>query len=417
MLAYTALGHSIYMVSAPLIGRLFQPEQVGLFGVFFTIAIFAAGFVCLLYDFAIPAARTHEEARELTVGAVALALLICPLVGLGMALASWLDRFGMGQIPVWACLLMVPILFLQTGIQIAQGWRIRENAPMAIGRANVTLNASRGLLQVGLGIFLPTWWVLAIGELLGRVASLERLVRRRVPKFRMLPSRKRVMATLAQYREFPLVLVPAQFIDGIAVVAQVSGITALFGPAASGQYFLMRRTLDLPIAFIFRSLSDVFYAKLAAFTRDDPERIRPFFTRAFLLLALGGAAVGSPLILFGPEIFHIVYGAGWEEAGALAAVTLPAAIMNLAVAPVSRIFALTTKPNLRFVPALVGLIGTVGVLAASYRFSWDLWLTAAGFSATTSLGYLVYFAVGYVASAHIRTAQNIGHQPIGSPES
>lgn len=403
MMAYTALGHSIYLLVAPAIGRLYTPEQIGLYGLFFTIAVTAAGFMCLLYDLAIPAARTDDEARELTIGAATIALLLCPLMGLGMTLCVGFDLFGMGQLPVWAGLLMVAMLALQIAIQLSQGWRIREQETIIIGKSNVTLNVGRGATQIGLGVFLPTWWALALGELLGRVGTLwHLLLHHPLSRSRPGPKPAQVRATLRRYREFATVLMPAQFVDGVAIVAQVSGLTMLFGPAALGQYFLMRRTLDLPTAFVFRSLSDVFYAKLADYTRTAPERVRPFFTKAFLLLAIAGLFAGSPLILFGPELFRLVYGPGWEEAGMLAAVMMPAAVLNLAVAPVSRVFALTARPHLRFATGIVSVVGTFLVMFAAWQFSWTLFQATAGLSVAISLSYIAYFVAGYVASAHMR---------------
>ena len=177
---------------------------------------------------------------------------------------------------------------------------------------------------------------------------------------------------------------------------------SLFGPAVLGQYFLMRRTLDLPVAFAFRSLGDIFYARLAADARTAPERIRPFFIKSFLILASLGAIGASPIILFGPTLFAFVFGPAWHEAGLLAAIMAPSAVMNLGVAPVSRIFALTSRPHLRFSFSVFYLLGTVLLLWAARHYTLSLLAVTAGVSLVTFVSYFAYLVGGYIACSSIR---------------
>src|SRR4029079_13076198 len=154
------------------------------------------------------------------------------------------------------------------------------------------------------GLLFPVWWILLSGEIAARIAFFIHLRLKSKGGFLLRPSlASNVRRTLHRYREFPFVLLPSQAFYALAYMLQMTGLGMVFGPAALGQYFLMRRTLDLPVAFFFRSLGDVFYARQAAEARVSPERIRPFFTKSALLLAGLGFVGGLPLMLFGPEIF------------------------------------------------------------------------------------------------------------------
>ena len=77
MMMFTAVGQSVYLLSGPLIGRIFSPSEFGLYGLFYTFAITAVGVIFLNFDFAVPAAATDEEARDLTLGAAAIAASSC----------------------------------------------------------------------------------------------------------------------------------------------------------------------------------------------------------------------------------------------------------------------------------------------------------------------------------------------------
>jgi O-antigen/teichoic acid export membrane protein len=400
LMLLTLLAQSIYLVTGPLIGRLFTPEQFGLYGLFFAFVLTASAVSSLYYDFAIPAVHDDAEAIALTRLAVATALVLTPLIGLLFALMSWFDLFEFGSLPVWSGAAVTAVLLSQVAVQLLQNWRIRRQDPVAVGQASVTLSVIRGAVQVACGFVAGSWVGLAAGELIGRLASAVHMRRGLIlaPAVARLP----LTQVAKQYREFPLVLLPAQLIDSAAYLIQAAGVAALFGTAELGQYFLMRRTLDLPVAFAFRSLGDIFYARLSADARTAPDRIRPFFIRAFVGLFVLGAVGIIPLVLFGPALFAFVFGDAWYQAGLLAAIMAPAAVMNLAVAPVSRIFALTTMPQLRFSFSVFYLGGTLLLLWLAKTLAWDIVMFTAGVSVVTFVSYMTYLVGGYVASGSIR---------------
>lgn len=404
MMFFTALGQSVYLLTGPLIGRLFTPAQFGVYGLFYTFAVTAMGVIFLNYDFAIPAAASDEDARRMTVGAALIAGVSIPAAAGLLALLAWCRVGGYGVLPVSAALLLVPLLVGQAAVQLLQNWAIRAGRTAVIGRASVTLNVVRGATQIGIGALIPMWWALAAGEILGRCGNAwhlrDTLSKAALRRWRV--TRRDLGATLHAYRQFPLILLPSQLLDSAVAFLQSSGLAYFFGPEGLGIYFLMRRTLDLPVAFAFRSLSDVFYARQALDARVAPERVRPFFVRATLLLASAGFLVGVPLMFVSPALFALIFGAEWREAGVLAAIMAPASIMNLAVAPVARVFALTARPYLRFCFSVVNLAGTALALAAIRWARLDLVEATAAFAIVTFTAYLVYFVSGYVASSTLR---------------
>lgn len=411
MMAYTALGQSIYLMTGPLIGRIYTPAEFGLYGLFYAFAVTAVGLVFLNYDFAIPAAPNDRDAWRLTRGSVAITLILSPLAGLVMATLILFNIAGFGRLSLTAPLLLIALLLAQSFVQLMQSWNIRRQQTIEIGKASVTLNAVRGVVQVGLGALLPNWIALVAGEIMGRVGNAAHLARSSRTKLRhgsigrMIHRGNRDV--LKRYQEFPLVLLPSQTIDGMVAFIQSAGISFLFGPAGLGLFFLMRRTLDMPVAFVFRSLSDLFYARLAQDARERPSHVRPFFIRSVLLIAGVGFAGGVPAMLLSPGLFAWVFGEQWREAGNLAAIMAPAAIMNLAVAPVARVFALTTRPHLRYWFTAINLIGTVAALGGAYLWEANLIYTTGLISAATVLAYIGYLVAGYVASASLRTGSAV----------
>jgi O-antigen/teichoic acid export membrane protein len=102
-----------------------------------------------------------------------------------------------------------------------------------------------------------------------------------------------------------------------------------------------------------------------------------------------------------PALFALIFGPEWRQAGVLAAIMAPAAVINLAVAPVARIFALTSRPQLRFWFSVANLGGTLIALGAVKVLALDLVGATVALSIASFLAYVIYFVAGYVASASL----------------
>lgn len=405
MMALTALGQGLYMLAGPFIGRIYSPEQIGYFGLFVTIWTLLAMFACGLYDLAIPGASTDEEARRVSGASIVLGIVIGIVSGAAILSVTALDWFGMGVFPLWVGAVMAGGMLVQMAVLIAQAWAVRRNEVMVIGRANAVMNGLRGIFQVVGGLLSPLWAMMALSEIVARAVQARQMAKSGVAPGARMVRWDDVGGAIRRNRRFPLVFGPAFSLDAIATLLQTAMMGILFGPAEMGYFFLMRRTLDLPVAFAFKSLSDLFFARQLELARVAPERLRGFFLRSSALLALIGVVGGAPLMIWGKQLFEIFYGPNWAVAGVLAAVMVPAMIANLAVAPVARVFQLSNMAYLRLVPGIVNVTGTILVLWLAERYAFNLMETTIAVSLVIGLHYLAYFITGVIAAGNIRPGE------------
>lgn len=402
MMALTLVGQGIYVLAGPFIGRLYSPEEVGIFGLFVTIAGVLGIFSCGLYDLAIPAAQTDSEARALSGTCSVIGLALALTAGLGLAVATSFAGLGVSALPSWAGALMAIAIITQTMVQITQAWAIRANNVIEIGKSHVLMNAIRSFLQVFTGLFCPSWWCLAATEIFARIVQSARMwnVRMGGSGFQFKLAAIRLM--IRTHKRFPLIFGPAYSLDAANTLIQTGMIGALFGPKEMGYYFIMRRTLDLPVAFAFRSLSDVFFSHQLSLAREAPERLRPFFIKTALLLAVGGLVAGAPLLICGPYLFEIFYGPEWGMSGQLAAIMLVPMALNLAVAPIARVFQISHFAQLRLVPSIVFLIGSLLLFWIASSYGLSLLNTVVGLAIVTTVHYIVYFFSGLLAAQKVK---------------
>lgn len=401
MMTLTLVGQGLYVLAAPFIGRLYGPDEIGYFGLFITAAaalgIFAAGF----YDLAIPTARDDEEAARLSGICIFIGTTFGVISGISFAAATMLPSLGVDKLPLWSGALMGIAVASQAYVLVGQAWAIRNRQVVVIGRAHLIMNGVRSAFQVTCGFFLPLWSTLAIGEIFARAVQALHLAAPGTASPNTKYSWAAMRTLLWKHRRFPFIFGPSSSMEAIATVLQTGMLGALFGPAEMGQYFLMRRTLDLPVAFAFRSLSDALFSKQIQLVKDAPHLLNSFFLKSSITLAIIGFVLGWPLLFWGDQLFRLVYGPGWELAGQLAAVMLIPLILNLAVAPVARVFQLSQLAYLRLVPSAIALTGTVMLIVAASIFELGLIETVAGIAIVSTLQYISYFISGMAASKNV----------------
>lgn len=402
MMALTLIGQGLYVLAGPFIGRLYSPEEVGYFGLFVTVSAVLGVFACGLYDLAIPAVRDDEQARRLGGVCMAFSFGLATIAGIGFTTATAIPALGLGNLPAWSGVMMGIAIVTQGWLLVGQAWAIRSNEVLAIGQGHVLMNGTRSVLQVLGGVILPFWFILVTGELIARVAQAFRMNIGKMSGSKAEFKPKQMNKIVIEYRRFPMIFGPAFSLDSMSTLLHTGMIGALFGAVEMGQYFLMRRTLDLPVAFAFRSLSDAFFAKQLALARQAPEQLTQFFVKMSGLLAMLGIGVSWPLFVWGAELFKLFYGPNWALAGQLAAIMVVPIILNLAVAPVARVFQLSHWSQLRLIPSVINIVGSLILLHITMSYKLHFHQAVVGIAIVTTVHYLAYFASGILASKHIR---------------
>lgn len=401
MMALTLVGQGLYVIAAPFIGRLYTPVEVGYFGLFITIVSTLGLFACGLYDLAIPTAKDEAEAESLSVVCIIFGIGLGILSGLIFATIAASSVFSNFNLPAWSGVLVFFAIVAQSWVILGQGWAIRKGRVLAIGQSHVLMHASRSLLQVAGGLVLPLWPVLAAGEIVSRCIQAGHMaiggLTARIIQF----DARRMLCVIRANRRYPMIFGPAFILDSIGFLVQTAMLGALFGAVEMGQYFLMKRTLDLPVAFAFRSLSDAFFERQIVLARDESKKLVMFFIKSAMGLAILGGLVFSPLIFWGRELFILFYGPAWGLAGLLAAIMVAPTVLNLAVAPVARVFQLSNWSQLRLVPSLISFLGSIILFIAAKHYNLSFIESVTGIAIVIFLQYIGYFFSGLAASRRI----------------
>jgi len=366
----TAGGQLIALACAPLISRLFPPEQYGPFAIVNAAVLPLATVAALRLDLAIPLPDDDDEALDLA----ALALRVVAVVGTVLTAVAWwcrawlVDLLRLETDP--ALLLWVPVVATLMSLftvlnQVAIRWRLYR----AIGRRNILQASVVSLAQVAMGAL--GWGAhglalgLAVGQLAG-VLSLAGSVRRRVqgPALARPP---KYVDLLRRYKSFPLLMAPSGLVNALGLQAPLLVMAALYGTTVSGWLGMTQRILSLPIALIGVALSQVYLGEFGAAKRSGTVDLQRLFLKASTRLGAAGLGLALLLLLLAPGLFAWVLGDQWRASGDYARALAVASALQLVASPLSQTLIVMGRLKTQAVWDFIRLLLCVAAVATAHR--------------------------------------------------
>jgi O-antigen/teichoic acid export membrane protein len=324
------------MLSYPVLTRLYHPAEFGLLAVFTAVVSMLGVVSAASLESAIPLpGDTRDAAAVAWAGLSAVGLTTLLTAGLGWVVAEPLSRLlGVPRLAgVW-WLVSLSVLILGCYI-VASEWMVRERSYGAIARRNLLQGVGQVTTQIGLGLagVRPIGLLLGfgVGRLcgIGGVTSRGGLLRTRPPNPAAL------LAAVRRYRRFPLLATPSGLLNTAGLDMPLLLISALYGDARAGFLGLTIRVIGAPATIIGQAVNQVFTGESGARVRDLDGGLGGSVRFAVLRLLAAGAIPALALVIAGPALFGLAFGAGWTEAGDYARILAVAYLAQFAVGPVS----------------------------------------------------------------------------------
>jgi O-antigen/teichoic acid export membrane protein len=392
----TAAAQLFSAIAAPFITRLYDPAEVGQFGLVLTFVNIAAVALSLRIEMAIVSCPTEREAARLA----RLALLLVPLT----TFASTVVFFVMvlvpvgayGQIPAWWTLLIPMPLGAVGLLGILRYWVVRRQEYGPLSQLNLAQSGVRAVSQVALGALQAGGAGLVVGDLIGRSVGVIRLAAVELPAIWASAARTRVSdarSLLRTYWRFPVISVPSSFIDVLAGSLPIPLIGQLYGLEAAGNYVIVVAVLAAPASVVAMSVADVFHGRLGELRHTAPAQARSLFLRTTGALVVIAGAIALLIAVAAPLVFPFVFGAGWETAGPMAAALALRMFAQLVVSPLSRVVYVYEGQTAKLLFDVLLLVGTTGALTIAKLQGFSVVAAVATLAVTDALVYGVYWLV------------------------
>lgn len=425
-------GQIIVLLASPLITRLYSPDEFGILAVYTGLLGMVTTVASLRYQLAIVLPRTDGSAANVL--ALALIILAGTVIVSGLFVAVYGETIG-----AWtnaqglvAYLWLLPIgIGLAGAYQIFNYWAIRKQEFHAIARTKVQQSAGMVGVQTLAGIFQAGPLGLIIGQILGQAVGLTRLVRSALSGHRHLLARikkQRVLQKAHRYRDFPIYLSLAGILNKFGSQMPLILFSALYSPAIAGLYLLANRITGRPAGLLSQSIRQVFLSGAATAYREG--RLATLTYKTFCGLTRIGFAPIVFLGIIAPELFSLLFGAQWTEAGRYVQWMVPWLIASFIASPLTtlnvvlerQIFGLFFQATLLAAKlggmmigaAIGGPLATVACYSIASAISYvifGLWIArATGASLTSLLRAIVGEAAAVLPFAMILWVTKPGNQ-------
>jgi O-antigen/teichoic acid export membrane protein len=389
----TAAGQALSIVASPILSRLYGPSDFGILAIYTSITSIAAVVSSLSYHQAIPLAEDDDEAAKLLVLALGVVVTFSGVVGL---LAFLTRNHVDALVPVAGFgpyLALVPLGVLGLGTyEVLTQWAARQKAFGLIGRTS----AARTFLQVGMQV--ASGWAklgtagLMVGQLLGQCSGTLQIGRaawRKDSQRLAQLSLSNVKALAIRHRRYPLLSAPGALLSSLDSNATPLLFAHFFGATITGYFALGHRLLAIPFFLVGTSAQRVFAPAAAAARREGRLAQETELTyRRILMLVLPMVLL---LVVSAPELFSVVLGTKWHEAGVFMQWLSLRTCFTLLVFPLVPLLYVMDKQGVGTAFSGAQFLVRVGAIYAGSRLA-DARMAVALLGACTGAMWLAYLA-------------------------
>jgi O-antigen/teichoic acid export membrane protein len=401
-----ALGQLIVLAASPLVTRLYTPEDFGALGVFSALLGILGIAVSLRYELAIPLAEDAVSVVNLLALSLLVALLLSSLIGVmlwfwGDVITGWLNAEALRPL-LW----LLPVGLLAVGCnQAFTHWAIRRQAFGRITRTEISRSLGRVVAQIGLGFFALGPFGLLVGQIIGQSAGITTLglalYRSEGRTLRAIRFRRMVQMT-ARFVNLPTLASGAALLENGGRLGPALLVAALYGVEVAGWFALAQKMLQMPV-LLSTAVARVYLSEAPRRARAGGEGMYALFKgTTWRLLAFGMLSLGL-VVIAGPQLFALVFGSVWAEAGRYAQFLAFMFLGQLVVSPIAQTLTVLERQGLQLSWHTLRVGTLLLVFLAAHQLTWPPLMTMAVLSAGTAICYILLFVrTRQVLLAHLR---------------
>lgn len=354
------ISQVIPILATPFLTRLYGPDTWGVLAVFVSITAIFNVIACLRYELAIMLPQKEEEASNILVVSllfpVIIAALIVPLVYFGQS--SVIDILNAPGLSGY--LWLIPAFVLIDGIYLALNYwnsRTRHYTRLAIARIITSIGTVSGKLGFGYSGHANAGTLMYAtvgGQLLATTILGGQILRDDGKEIKKAISWKAMKEAMIRYRNFPIFSSWAALLNVISLQTPALLLSFYFSPAIVGFYAIGNRMLTKPLKFIGNSIAQVFYQRAAAAFADGT--ISELAGKTARNLALVGSFPMVLIAVLGPDLFSLIFGKQWHDAGIYAQILVPWTMIVFISSPLSSLNSILEKQAVGLLYNIVQLI-------------------------------------------------------------
>ena len=386
----TAGAQIISVLAAPLLTRLYGPEDFGMVAVFGSLLVLIGVVSSLSYELAIPLPEDGVEAANVAVLSLLLLVLTTVLSGVLVALLATPVAEALGAPVLAGYLWLLPVgVLLAGGYSVFNYWSVRTKQFGTV--ASTRIRQSLATLVIQVAAFKLGGLALLLGQVAGQIVGTGGLARRALAmsEFRQV-SWEGAWQSAVRYRRFPIFTTWAGLFNTGGTQLPPLIIAAFFSAAGAGLYALAHRVLTLPLSLIGSALQSVFLSNAAEAHRSN--QLGEIVKRLLDILVQIAVIPAAILVLTAPGLFSIIFGEDWRQAGALAQWMTPWLLLQFCTGPLAIVNAVVEKQHLDLILQAQLFVVRIIMLAVGAYYG-DIVFAIMLFSIGSAVSYFIFLWV------------------------
>lgn len=396
-----AAGQIALLAAAPVITRLYSPDQFGAFAAWVSVIAVIGVASTMRFHLAVVLPERHEDAYRVlslcwVVIASVAALVAVVLPWVAEPLLRLVRAPTLGAV-VW----LLPVAVAAIGVSVTlASLSSRLQAFKLLGGARASEGAGKAAAQIALGMAGLGGAGLIIGDAVARTIGAVVLavgLWKRGVRESLRSRRQDVSAAARRYVDFARFGTPSQLLNSAGLQAPALLFAATYGLEVAGILALGLRVVLAPLVFVGTAASQVYLGTGAKLAREDPEGLRRMFVRTSARLLGLGAVPMTVLVLFGPDLFGLVFGSEWTEAGHYARLLAPAFVLQFAVSPLSQTLSIVERQRWQLAWDATRMTVVLATILGSAAFGLDARSAVLAYSVGAAVTYTLHHLLGWLA--------------------
>lgn len=380
----------------PVITRIFNPELLGVASVFFSIASIITAVSCLRYELAIILPKDDRDAGAIFFACLLVLLCVSLICTLVFFLFGDLIAELLGSATLKGYLFLIPIAVFIDGLYFTlRYWNTRRKrfGTQAITQTLQSVSGSGLKLSFGVTGFVTSGSLIVgqvIGNCFGMLILLVYVIKYDFTLIRSSFSWKNIHAQMVRYKKFPMYNIWGATLNSMSGNIPVFILTVFFSSTVTGLYTLGMYVIQTPMNFIGSSISQVFLQRAAIAKHNNT--LSDLARDTCSILVIIAVLPFSLLSILGGDIFGIVFGPEWGEAGVYVQIIGLWAMVQFITSPLTTIAIVIEKQEINLVYNIILLVTRVAALLIGGIFG-SVYLALILFMIS---GVAVYGGIGYL---------------------
>lgn len=322
MITGNTVAQIIPISISPILTRIYTPEDFGILGIYIAIMAILSSFSNGQYHIAIVLPVNSEKAYSLA----ALSLIINTFISISLLLFVIIFHKNIIQLTgnndLNIILYLIPLSFFILGIyNIYTYLCTREKKYSKISNSIILRTLSTSVLQVCSGLLRKDALFLILGNIIGFLLSTIYLIRKFKINKIIVFNTLNILNVAKRYSDFPKINIFNNLLYNLSQYLVHVFITFTYEIKYVGFYTLIQRIMLTPTSIIGKSISQVFFQHMKDSQKFNNQK-KIFFETLKILIIISGI-IFSIIYIYIEDIFLILFGENWIEAGEMAKILIP----------------------------------------------------------------------------------------------